>query len=232
MQPHVAPIQLKPRQRREDMDVDDWLMTFADTITLLMAFFVIMFVLSDPNPKSQKFINLAEQLRLEGFTKVEVESEAKELKEQLQLMLEDSGFDQFASVKETPQFVEMELASTSFFEPTSARLTPDGLPLLEGLAKNLLRFNKSNTTIVVEGHTDDTPIATAQYPSNWELSAARASNVVRFFIARGISASQLSIAAYGDTRPKVINRDASGNPIYANQEINRRVVVKIIKPQE
>jgi len=70
-------------------------------------------------------------------------------------------------VKETPQFVEMELASTSFFEPTSARLTPDGLPLLEGLARNLLRFNKSNTTIVVEGHTDDTPIATAQYPSNW-----------------------------------------------------------------
>jgi Membrane MotB of proton-channel complex MotA/MotB len=124
MQPHVAPIQLKPRQRSEDTGLDDWLMTFADTITLLMAFFVIMFVLSDPNPKSEKFVHLAEQLRLEGFTKVEVESDAKQLKEQLQLMLEDSGFDQFASIKETPEFVEMELASTSFFEPTSARLTP------------------------------------------------------------------------------------------------------------
>jgi chemotaxis protein MotB len=55
---------------------------------------------------------------------------------------------------------------------------------------------------------------------------------VRFFIARGIDPKKLSIAAYGDTHPKVANRDATGNPVYANQEINRRVVVKIVKKQE
>lgn len=229
IQQHKAPIQLKPRKRDAGEEgIDDWLMTYADAITLLMAFFVVLFALSDPNP--QQFTKLAEQLRLEGFSKVEVESEAKELKEQLQLMLEDSGFDQFASISETPQFISLELASTSFFEPGSARFTPNALPLLEQLAQNLQRFEKSNAAIVVEGHTDDTPIQTAQFPSNWELSAARAGNLVRFLIAKGIPARKLSISAYADTQPKAANRDPAGNPIPANQELNRRVVVKLVKP--
>ncbi len=227
MQQHIAPIQLKPRTRREEGDTDDWLMTFADTVTLLMAFFVILFTLSEPNP--EQFIKLAAQLKLEGFMKVEVESESKELKEQLQLMLEDSGFDQFATITETDQFIEMELASSSFFEPGSARFAGNGIPLLEKMALQLKRFEKSNTAVVVEGHTDDSPIATQQFPSNWELSAARAGNLVRFLIAKGIPADKLSIAAYADTKPKAANRDATGNPIFANQELNRRVVVKIVK---
>lgn len=226
MQPHIAPIQIKPKKREEE-DTEGWLMTFADTITLLMAFFVILFALSEPDP--ERFTKLAEQLKLEGFNKVETENESKQLTQQLQLMLEDSGFDQFATVKETDRFIEMELASTSFFEPGSARFDKKGVPVLDQLADNLKRFEKSNTAIVVEGHTDDTPIRTPQYPSNWELSAARAGNLVRFLIAKGIPAEKLSIAAYADTRPKAANRDATGNPIFANQELNRRVVVKIIK---
>lgn len=227
MQQHHAPIQLKPRQKRDEGDPDDWLMTFADTVTLLMAFFVILFTLSEPD--KQKFTQLAQQLTLAGFSSVEIPSEAKELKEQLQLMLEDSGFDQFATITETDRFIEMELASSSFFEPGAARFAKNGVPLLERMAAQLKRFEKSNTSIVVEGHTDDSPISTSQFPSNWELSAARAGNLVRFLIAKGIPAEKLSIAAYADTKPKAANRDATGNPIFANQELNRRVVVKIVK---
>lgn len=229
MQHHVAPIQLKPRKQREETDTEDWLMTFADTVTLLMAFFVILFTLSEPVP--EKFKRLSEQLTLEGFSKVDNETESKELKQELQLMLEDSGFDQFATVKDTPHFVELELGSTSFFEPGSARFSKKGLPVLERMAENLKRFEKSNTRIEIEGHTDDTPIATAQFPSNWELSAARASNLTRFLIAKGMPAGKLSIRAYAETRPKAANRDAAGNPIVANQELNRRVVVKIVKAE-
>ncbi len=228
MQPHVAPIQIKPK-KREDEDTEGWLMTFADTITLLMAFFVILFALSEPNP--QKFTKLAEQLRLEGFNKVEVENDHKKIKEQMQLMLQDSGFDQFATITETPEFIELELASTSFFEPGSARFAPKSVPVLESITDSLKRFEKSNTRFVVEGHTDDTPIATKQYPSNWELAAGRASNLVRFMIAKGLPADKLSIAAFADTKPKAANRDATGNPIHANQELNRRVVVKIVKTE-
>ena len=89
---HVAPMQIKPPKHEEE-DADAWLMTYADTITLLMAFFVILFTLSEP--EKEKFKNLAAQFKLEGFSKVERESDAKELKKELQLMLEDSGFDQY-----------------------------------------------------------------------------------------------------------------------------------------
>lgn len=223
---HVPPPQVKPPKREEE-DTEGWLLTYADTITLLMAFFVILFTLSDPQP--EKFKNLAETLRLEGFTKIERESEAQELKEQLQLMLSDSGFDQYASVTQTDKTIEMEMASSSFYEAGSARFTERGLPVLTKLAENLKRFEKSALTIEVEGHTDDTPIATARFPSNWELAGARASNIVRFFIAKGLEPAMLRAVSYGDTQPKAANRDAEGNPIPANQELNRRVVVKVVK---
>lgn len=228
MQQHIAPIQLKPRKRdRGEEGVDDWLMTFADAVTLLMAFFVILFTLSEPNP--EKFVKLSEQLKLEGFNKVEVENENKQLKAELQLMLQDSGFDQFATINETPEFISLELASTSFFEPGSARFSKGALPVLEKFAATLKKFEKSNANIVIEGHTDDSPISTPQFPSNWELSAGRAANLVRFLIAKGTPADKLSVAAFGDTRPKAVNRDATGNPILANQELNRRVVIKLVK---
>lgn len=223
---HVAPMQIKP-PKREDDDIDAWLWTYADTITLLMAFFVILFALSTPTP--QKFKEFAEQLRLEGFTKVERVSESKKLKEKLQLMLEDSGFDQYASITETDKTIELELASSAFYETGSARFTKKGLPLLERVATQLKQFEATASSIEIEGHTDDSPIATDQFPSNWELSGARASNVVRFLIAHGLAANKLRAVGFSDTRPKAENRDATGNPIPANQDLNRRVVVKIVK---
>lgn len=224
---HVPPPQIKPPRPREEEDTEGWLLTYADTITLLMAFFVILFTLSDPAP--EKFNHLAASLKLEGFTKVERESDAKELKKELNLMLEDSGFDQYASVTETDKTIDMELASSSFYETGSARFTSRGLPVLTKVAENLKRFEKSALVIEVEGYTDDTPIATARYPSNWELAGARASNIVRFFIAQGIDPNMLRSVSYGDTKPKAQNRDSAGNPIPANQDLNRRVVVRVVK---
>jgi chemotaxis protein MotB len=224
------PIKIQVRSpRREETETEDWLMTYADTITLLMAFFAILFSLSDPNP--EKYKQFATQLRLEGFMKVDRESEEKELKKQLQLMLEDSGFDKFASVSETDKTIELELANTAVFEPGSARFNPKSIPFLQNLAKQLARFNKGAVAFEIEGHTDDSPIATPQYPSNWELSSGRASNVVRFLIAQGIDAKKLRAIGYADVKPKAANRDATGNPIPVNQELNRRVVVKIVKAE-
>jgi len=83
--------------------------------------------------------------------------------------------------------------------------------------------------ITVEGHTDDTPINTSRFPSNWELSTARASAVVHFFLDQGIPALKLRAAGYADTFPKAPNRDSNGNAIPANQTQNRRVVIKMEK---
>ena len=71
----------------------------------------------------------------------------------------------------------------------------------------------SNYKVEVEGHTDDVPINTARFPSNWELSAARSSAVVRFLISRGVEPKRMGAIGYADTRPKKPHRDKEGNPI-------------------
>ncbi|MBT5495044.1 MAG: OmpA family protein [Alphaproteobacteria bacterium] len=79
----------------------------------------------------------------------------------------------------------------------------------------------------VEGHTDDVPIRTARFPSNWELSASRASSVVRYFIEQGIKPSRLKAAGYADTKPKLPNKDIFDEGIPENREKNRRVGLRL-----
>jgi chemotaxis protein MotB len=81
--------------------------------------------------------------------------------------------------------------------------------------------------IRVEGHTDDVPIATAQFPSNWELSAARAIQVVKLFREIGISEKRLEAIGYADTRPIAPNRGPAGEALPENMSLNRRVMVRI-----
>jgi flagellar motor protein MotB len=123
----------------------------------------------------------------------------------------------------------IEINSAAFFGSGSATLSSDGAMILRKVADNLKSGAYKDYLITVEGHTDDTPIHTAQFPSNWELSTGRASAVVRFFMEQGISSQQLRAAGYADTFPKLPNRTASGDAIPANQATNRRVVIKLEK---
>jgi flagellar motor protein MotB len=123
----------------------------------------------------------------------------------------------------------LEMSSAAFFDSGSATLSATGKTILQNVAINLKSERFKDYRITVEGHTDDSPIRTAQFPSNWELSTARASAVVHFFLDQGIAADKLRAAGYADTFPKVPNRDANGNPIPANQAQNRRVVITLEK---
>lgn len=222
---------IRRRQRRDEEDTDAWLITFADMVTLLLCFFIIMFAISTPN--GQLIKKVAEALRKEGFymDKGVIDDPYEGLRKDLSLSLGSSGYDQFVAISEQDDAVSMELASSSFFERGSAKFSKAGLPMLEVIASHLMPFVNKDIVVEVEGHTDDTPIATAQFPSNWELSAARATNVVRYLVAKGFPANKLRAIGMGDAYPKAPNRDATGNPIPANQEMNRRVVVMIHKVQ-
>jgi chemotaxis protein MotB len=104
--------------------------------------------------------------------------------------------------------------------------------MLELVTKQILPLSKSEIVIEVEGHTDDSPVSSEQYPSNWELSSARASNVVRYLVAKGFPAHRLRAVGLAATQPKAMNRDAAGTPIPANQDLNRRVVIRMIKGED
>jgi chemotaxis protein MotB len=116
--------------------------------------------------------------------------------------------------------------------PGSAKFSPEALPMLEMLAGQILPLAKAEIVVSVEGHTDDSPVNSELYPSNWELSSARAANVVRFLIDKKFPPQKLRAVGLAATKPKAPNRDAAGTPILANQDLNRRVVVRMIKGED
>jgi len=123
----------------------------------------------------------------------------------------------------------LEISSAAFFDSGSALLSDAGKAILRDVAVNLMSSRFQGYQITVEGHTDDTPISTAQFPSNWELSTARASAVARFLLDERIAPQRIRAAGYADTFPEAPNRDALGNAIPLNQAQNRRVVIKLEK---
>jgi len=182
-------------------------------------------------PDATQFKKVSEALRKEGFyTSVIPKEDAwADLRQQFELSLGASGYDKFMSVSETPDAVEVELSSTAFFLPGQSKFTRDALPMLKQMSEQILPLKNEDVKLEIEGHTDDTPSNSAQFPTNWELSSARAANVVRYLIAQGFPKEKLRAVGLADTHPKVPNRDSAGNPIPSNQDLNRRVVVKMTK---
>jgi chemotaxis protein MotB len=119
------------------------------------------------------------------------------------------------------QQIRLEVKDSFLFESGSADLKPQATVILEGLIGLLQRHAGG---IAVEGHTDDKPIATARYPSNWELSAARASAVARYLSTHGIAPQRVQAVGYADTRPRSSNDSTEG------RARNRRVTL-VIYPQ-
>jgi chemotaxis protein MotB len=114
--------------------------------------------------------------------------------------------------------LRLEIGASILFDPASAELTRDGVQVLDRLA-HWLRGQAG--AIAVEGHTDDRPIASGRYRSNWELSAARAGTVARCLIERGVSAERLRAVGLADTQPKVGNLSAE------DRAKNRRVALVV-----
>lgn len=123
------------------------------------------------------------------------------------------------SVNRTDLWIEVAIRSDILFASGSALPNQQALRVLNPLADALIDVPNA---VRVEGHTDDRPIATAQFPSNWELSGARAASVLRVFSARGLGADRLSLMGYGEMRPLADNGTAEG------RRANRRVVVVIL----
>jgi chemotaxis protein MotB len=127
------------------------------------------------------------------------------------------------------RIIVLQVSSTAFFDSGSALLSDSGRAILQGVAVDLGSEKYLGYQVTVEGHTDDTPISTAQFPSNWELSTSRAAAVVRYLLDQGLPAPMLRAAGYADSFPIAPNRDAAGRPVPENQARNRRVVIKLEK---
>ncbi len=215
----AAPKSEPPRDEPED-----WLTTFADAITLLMAFFVMLLTFAEFDIPAYEELTSAVAANIGGRDK---QTTTQSLKIDAQDLVYEMQADQVVTVGTDEKGVVIELQSNAFFKPGSAEIVPAAIPVLKKLSDTLASPNYELYNVVVEGHTDDGKISTEQFPSNWELSASRAASVVRLFEENSVARERLKATGYADTRPKVPNRDLEGKPIPENRATNRRVVLRL-----
>ena len=215
-----------------------WLVTYGDMVTLLMVFFVLMFSASKVN--EEKYDLVAQSIS-QGFdspgpdastnptsaASQTVESPLEEAKAKFDQLVIERNLQGEMSASLSPYGLKIELSSNSLFNSGSADVKSSVQSSLTDLSGIIQGLGESDYIVEVEGHTDNVPISTAKFPSNWELSSLRAVNVAKLFEAVGVKKSQLSAIAYSDTRPKQPNFDSDGVPIPENQAMNRRVVVHV-----
>lgn len=212
------------QKKQDEQNEEDWMTTFADMVTLLLAFFVLLASISKVD------VVLFEQVSAgmaAGIGKRKVETPIEKVKTEMQEVVKSLKVEDVVGIGTDSQGVTLEFASSAFFDPGSAELREEALPSLNKIATTIAQDRYKGFQIEVQGHTDDTPIATEKFPSNWELSSARATRVVRFFTDIGLEPARMKAVGYADTAPKVPNRGPYGEPIPQNQDINRRVVVRI-----
>ncbi len=222
------------RSTRRHENVDRWLLTYADMITLLVALFIMLYSMSAVN--QEKFGALAQSMRREfqalpeqdGGKVVGTGSIVDPVEQQvsrLQQFLQEKGLQSQVRIRHEERGLVISLLSDgTLFDLGSADLKPSAKQVLDQVAEALRALPNP---VLIEGHTDNLPIRTAQYPSNWELSAARAARVLRYLVQKGgIPAERLIAVGYADTRPLVPNRSP------ANRAQNRRVDIAVLKTSQ
>ncbi len=213
-----------PKPEPAEEDAEDWLTTYADAITLLMAFFVMLLTFAEFD------IPAYEELQSAIASSIgdrDEQTTTESLKIDVQDIVYESQADQAVTVESDDRGVVIELQSNAFFKPGSAELVPAAIPVLQKLADTLTSPRYELYNVIVAGHTDDESINTPQFPSNWELSGGRAATVVRLFVGNQVDRIRLHATGLADTRPKVPNNDLDGTPIPENRAINRRVALHL-----
>ncbi len=217
----------RPPEPEED-NSEDWMATYADAITLLMAFFVMLVSFSKIDIPMFEQVQAGIKEYIGG--EVETESPIFELQSLIQsAVLEaeeippesvDVGFDDVGVV--------IDFGSGSFFKKGTTELTDEAKLVLGKIKRELQEPPYDLFMVDIEGHTDSDPLQpSALYPSNWELSAGRAAAVVRFLISKGMDAHRMKASGYADTKPKVPEKDVMGNSLPENKAKNRRVSIRL-----
>ena len=218
-------------------NVERWMVSYADFVTLLFCFFTAMFAIS--NVDTQKLGKFVESMRsafhvsgsrgnafsvIEGvqvFIPTNVEL-ASSMKDALGTLLTESRGN--VEVKSDSRGVVVSVADKYFFESGSAELKENSRGILDKIASVL---NEYPNMIRIEGHTDNIPINNGSFPSNWELSASRAINVAKYFMSsHNIQPGRISTIGYSEYRPVASNDTPEG------RAKNRRVEIVILSEEE
>jgi chemotaxis protein MotB len=258
-------------KHEEHANHEAWAIPYGDLITLLLAFFVVMYAMSSVNegkyrvlsdslvaafngspktlepiqvgeqqmgPGAELAINIARQPMVETQSRRTIapiamagaqmpmpadaagqRAELAGVADEVEQSMSDLIDRELVTVRRHGKWVEVEIKTDILFPSGVATLSPQAEGILQQLAATLKPFPNS---IRVEGHTDNRPISTSAFPSNWELSAARAASVVHLFTRAGMDPARLAVIGLGENRPAQSNATAEG------RNANRRVLLVIL----
>lgn len=211
-------------------DESNWLVSYADMMTLLCGFFIMMFSMAKlDEPKYEGF---KEQVA-KSFGG-QYKSPTKELANFVTQVIQEAGVEKETVVRSDPLGVSVVFHSTLFFDTLGTDIKPEGKTVLDKLIAKIKEHQiteKKEYRIVIEGHTDGRPVVSGVFPSNWELSGARASRVVRMFLEMGFAPDHLMPIGYADTHPEVPERLPAGGLDETALAKNRRVIIRILDPK-
>jgi chemotaxis protein MotB len=272
------------KKHEEHANHEAWAIPYADLLTLLLAFFVVMYAISSVNagkyrvlsdslfaafrgaPRSTQPVQIGEkqtgkgadmnatvvqQATLDGKAQSRIAPVAvavglptstgdaplagklppqaaaaaaalSRVADEVALAMNQLVEKDIVTIRRSDFWIEVEMKTDILFPSGSARLADSAVDIIEQLGRVLAPFPNP---IRVEGHTDNKPIKTAVFYSNWELSAARAGSVVRVLSTYGVNADRLAVIGYGEQRP------LKGNDTEVGRNANRRVVIVILSTE-
>lgn len=221
---------IKRRPLENKVGPERWLVSYADFITLLFAFFVVMYSVSQVNENKYKTLSetlsrafskssdqQAQQQTVESTPEI---SDFESLSEILSETMTEHGLDSVATISANEQWLELSLESELLFASGSADPSSEAQLLFVDIATKL---KDSGNEIQIAGHTDNVPINNNEFDDNWALSSARALSVLNLLLAGNIDAQRLSAVGYGEFRPIADNQSEVG------RRENRRVVLRVGK---
>jgi len=225
---------------------NEWLATYADTVTLLLTFFVLLYSFSSVDSEKTKSVSNAFTSMFSGSsgdtlleydlyngsvplvggeTDANMEEGAalspqKKMYNNVKDFITKNELQEVVEIIDSEKGIVIQLRDNILFESASSHIRDDSKVILDKISTLIASIANP---ILVEGHTDNIPIRTSEFPSNWELSADRAVNVVRYFVEyKGQDPSRFSAAGYGEYHP------VAPNDSYENMAKNRRVDILII----
>lgn len=257
----------KKHQHEDHVNHEAWAIPYGDLVTLLLAFFVVMYATSSVNegkykvlsdslnaafrgaPRTMEPIAIGDKpaktkgddtvagikpgqvIKLDSDKNAEqkdqetlaenaaLQGHLQKMSEDLETAMQELIDKEMIRIERTPSWVEVEIKADILFPSGSAEIETPALAVLDRIAVILA---ERPYPIRIEGHTDTRPIRTGQFPSNWELSAARAARIVRLFEGHGISPGRMVVAGLGENQPLADNTTEEG------RNRNRRVTIVIL----
>jgi chemotaxis protein MotB len=214
----------------EEESEDSFFVSWSDLVTLLLVFFVYLYSISEidivkfleATGSMNDEVNLSSEQDLLATMQMEKEK-LLQMQKDIEEFIQEEQLEEVFSVEYTNEKLELNLGNVLLFEQGSAELKTKAKLILTKVGE---LFKTTDGNIIVEGHTDDIPIKTKEYPSNWELSSARASSVVRFLGTRRVKEDRFLVIGYNQFRPLAPNINE------ANRSKNRRVKITLKPDRE